>query len=154
MLIQTPEIAQTTPQLAATIHLRIPRSEIRSVMGPGLNEILAAVKDQGIGPAGPWFTHHLKTDQATFDFEICVPVSSPVERVGRVVGREIPSMKVVQTVYNGSYEQLGHAWAEFNTWISERGHATAADFFECYPVGPESGPDAAQWRTELRRPLA
>ena len=30
---------------------------MRSVMGPGLSEIMAAVKAQGIGPAGAWFTH-------------------------------------------------------------------------------------------------
>jgi hypothetical protein len=31
---------------------------------------MAAVAAQGIAPAGPWFTHHLRMDPATFDFEI------------------------------------------------------------------------------------
>jgi len=29
---------------------------------------MAVVKAQDIGPAGPWFTHHLKMDPKTFDF--------------------------------------------------------------------------------------
>jgi len=78
MIFDTPQITKTTAHLAAVIHLTIPRSEIRSVMGPGLSEVMAAVKAQGVGPAGPWFTHHLKMNPATFDFEICVPVTAPL----------------------------------------------------------------------------
>ena len=37
-MIDTPQITQTTPQLAAMIHLTIPRHEIRSAMGPGMEE--------------------------------------------------------------------------------------------------------------------
>jgi effector-binding domain-containing protein len=122
-------------------------------MGPGLTEIMTAVKAQGIGPMGPWFTHHLKTDAATFDFDICVPVSAAVKRVGRVEGREVPTIRVVQTVYKGDYERLGAAWAEFNEWIAANGHVTATDFYECYPVGPEAVSNPDKWRTELRRPL-
>ena len=53
-------------------------------MGAGIGEAMAAVKAQGIGPAGPWFAHHLKMTPETFDFDICVPVSAPVTAVGRV----------------------------------------------------------------------
>lgn len=152
-LIESPVVIDTAPQLAAAIHVTVPRSQIQSVMGPGLTEVLGAVKAQGIGPTGPWFTHHLRMDPATFDFEICVPVSAPVSQVGRVVSRAIPSLKVVQTAYHGPYEGLGDAWAEFNAWIAANGHSPAPDFYESYPVGPESSADSAQWRTELRRPL-
>ena len=86
-LVDVPVVADTTPLLAAAIHVTIPRSEIRSVMGPGLTEIMSAVTAQGIGPAGPWFTHHFAMNPSTFDFEICVPVSAPVRPVGRVVSR-------------------------------------------------------------------
>ena len=54
----------------------IPRAEIQKVMGPGYREVMAAVAAQGIAPVGPWFTHHLRMDPDTFDFEIGVPVAS------------------------------------------------------------------------------
>jgi uncharacterized protein YndB with AHSA1/START domain/effector-binding domain-containing protein len=152
-IIDAPMVAETAPQLAAAIHLTVARSEIRTVMGPGLNEIMTAVKSQGIGPAGPWFTHHLKMDSATFDFEICVPVSAPVSPVGRVVSREIPAVKVVRTVYQGPYEHLADGWRAFDHWMAASGHKPGPDLYECYAVGPESGSDAAEWRTELRRPI-
>ena len=152
-LAGTPVVAETPPQLTAAIHLTIPREQIRSAMGPGLTEIMDAVKAQGIGPTGPWLTHHFAMHPATFDFEICVPVSSPVTPVGRVVSRELPAARVVRAVYQGDYAQLGEGWREFDQWMAARGHVAGPDLYECYTVGPESNADAASWRTELRRPI-
>jgi effector-binding domain-containing protein len=152
-MIDTPLITKTTARQTAIIHLTIPRSEMRTVMGPGIAEVLAAVKAQGIGPAGPWFTHHLNMDPATFDFEICVPVTAPVAAVGRVKPGQWPATKVARTVYRGPFEGLGAAWGEFDAWIKANGHTPGTDLYECYVAGPESSPDPANWRTELNRPL-
>jgi effector-binding domain-containing protein len=152
-MIDTPRITRTRTQLTATVHLTVPRSEIRNVMGPGLNEVKAAVAAQGITASGPWLTHHLKMDPKTFDFEICVPVPSPVSAVGRVKPGKLPARRVARTVYHGSYEGLGEAWAELNRWIEAQGLEAAPDLWECYLAGPESSPDPAAWQTELTRPL-
>lgn len=152
-MIDTPQIAQTPAQLVARIHLTIPRSEMRSLMGPGISEAMAAVSDQGVGPTGPWFTHHLKMHPATFDFEICVPVRAPVAAVGRVVSGEIPAMMVARTVYEGPYEGLATAWREFHEWISANGHHPSPNLLECYLAGPDSNSGPARWRTELIQPL-
>jgi effector-binding domain-containing protein len=152
-MIETPKIIQTTLQHAAVIHLTVPRSEMRSVMGPGVGEVMAAARAQGIGPAGPWFTHHLKMDPATFDFEICVPVTAPVTPVGRVKSGEWPALRMARTVLHGGYEGLGDAWGEFGKWLKANGHVTGPDLYECYVIGPESGPDATTWRTELSKTL-
>ena len=152
-LIDTPHVTETLSQLAAVIHLTIPRSEMRSAMGPAIAEVMSAVKAQGVGPAGPWFTHHLKTSAETFDFEVCVPVTAHVAPVGRVKPAEFPALTVARTVYCGEYERLGDAWGEFKAWIAAQGHATGPDIYERYVVGPESSTNAADWRTELSKPL-
>ena len=100
-MLDTPQIAQTPNQLTAVIRLTIPREEMRNVMGPGITELMAAVAAQGIAPAGPWFTHHLRMDPATFDFEICVPVTTPVAASGRVKAGHLPATTVARTVYHG-----------------------------------------------------
>ena len=151
--IDTPQLLETTSQPVALLHLTVPASEIRSVMGPGLAEVNAAITAQGLTPSGPWFTHHLRRPADTFDFEICVPVSSPIQPAGRVVPGQWPAMRVARTIHNGGYEFLGAAWAEFDAWIRKDGHSPAADLWERYLVGPESSPDPAAWRTELSRPL-
>ena len=153
-MLDEPRIVQTEARPIAVIHLTVPRAQIREVMGPAHRELMAAVAAQGIAPAGPWFTHHLRIDPAIFDFEIGVPVASPVAAAGRMEASELPSAIVARAVYQGPYEGLASAWAELEAWIAAAGHTPAADLWETYVAGPESSPDPVRWRTALERPLA
>ncbi len=152
-MIETPIVIDAPAQETACIHIVVPRAEIQTVMGPGIMEIFEALAAQNMKPTGPWFTHHLKRPDDIFDFEICVPVASPVTPVGRVKAGQMPAHTVARTVYQGGYEGLGEAWGEFLQWIEAQGHESAEDLWEVYMVGPESGPDPSQWRTQLNRPL-
>jgi len=152
-MIETPGIVTTTPQHTAMIHVIVPRDEIQNVMGPTIGKVFQTIAAQGIAPAGPWFTHHLRRPSDTFDFEASVPVTTPIKPAGRVQPGQWPAMKVARTVYHGGYEGLGKAWGEFMDWIEKEGLKTADDLWECYLVGPESGPDSASYRTQLSRQL-
>src|SRR4051812_22854525 len=105
-MINTPRVTQVAAQRTAVIRLTIPRREIRNVMGPGIGELRAAIAAQGIAPAGPWFTHHLRTDPEIFDFEICVPVTAPVAAVGRVEAGELPGAAGARAGFPGALEGL------------------------------------------------
>lgn len=153
-MLETPHIVQADAQPAAVIRLTIPREGIQQAMGPGIAELMATIGAQGIAPAGPVFSHHLRMDPEVFDFEVGVPVARPVTASGRVRPGQLPAATVARTIYQGPYEGLGAAWAEFGTWITAQGHATAPDLWERYVTGPESGDDPSTWRTELNRPLA
>jgi hypothetical protein len=83
-VIEPLRILQTPPQLAASIAIRVPREEIRHVMGPGLAELKAAVAAQNVAVTGPWLTHHFRDPGEVFDFEICLPVATSVAPAGRV----------------------------------------------------------------------
>ena len=149
-MLDKPYIVQTKAQPAAVIRLTIPREEIKSVMGPAIGEVMSTVAAQGIQPAGPVFSHHFKMDPKVFDFEVGVPVKSPVKATGRVKPGELPAATVARTVYRGPYEGLGNAWGEFDSWITENKHEPAPNLWESYVTGPESGSDPA---TELNRPI-
>lgn len=152
-MIDTPEIVLTEARYAAVIRLTIPREEIRSVMGPAIAEVLAVLGEQGLAPAGPVFSHHFRMDPAFFDFHVGVPVEGTVLPSGRVAEGKLPGVKAARTVYHGPYEGLGAAWGEFQAWVDARGLERAADLWECYLAGPESGADPSEWRTELVQPL-
>jgi effector-binding domain-containing protein len=152
-MIETPRVITTTAQKTAFIPITATWDEIQEVMGPGLGEVQSALADQGIAPVGPWFAHHKRRPIESFDFEICVPVAAHVWPVGRVKSKDIPALNVVTTVYHGGYENLGKAWGEFHGWLEKSGLSIAEDFYECYVVGPESGPDSSQYRTQFSIPL-
>jgi effector-binding domain-containing protein len=152
-MIDTPQITQSTARHTAVIRLTIPHAEIQAVMGPGHAELMAAVAALGVALTGPWFSHHLRMDPEIFDFEIGVPVATPIAGAGRVEPGELPATTVARTVYHGGYEGLGDGWGELMAWIEAEGLTPAPDLWECYVTGPESGPDPATWITELNRPL-
>lgn len=152
-MIDEPKLVQTDSQKAAVIHVTIPRDRIQEAMGSGINELMTTLKEQGITPAGPWFSHHLRMDPAVFDFEIGVPVAADVKPSGRVKPGELPATKVARTTYRGGYDGLGSAWGEFDAWLRKNGHDPAGDLWEVYTAGPETGNDSGLYRTELNRPL-
>ncbi len=152
-MLETPHITLTDACQTAVIRLTIPRSAIQQVMGPGIAELMATVAAQGIGPAGPWFSHHFAMHPDTFDFEIGVPVTGPVTPSGRVTPGSLPGGKVARTILHGNYDGLVGGWGDFLGWIESNGLKGASDLWEVYATGPESDPDPANWRTELNKPL-
>lgn len=152
--IDPPHIVPAERVRTAVVHLTVPRSEIRKVMGPGHEELMATLRSQGITPAGRWFTHHLRMDPATFDFEIGVPVPRDVAPAGRVRPGELPAATVARTVYHGGYEGLAAAWPRLDAWIVAQGRRPGPSLWEVYLTDPQANPDPATWQTELSRPLA
>jgi effector-binding domain-containing protein len=153
-MLDTPQVTQSAAQHTAVIAIRIPRAQIREVMGPAMQEVMATVAEQGIAPAGPLFSHHFRMDPDVFDFEVGVPVAAPVTAAGRVQPGELPARPVARTTYRGSYEGLGEAWGEFKNWVEAEGLSTAPGLWESYVSGPGENPDPATWSTELNQPLA
>jgi len=152
-MLENPHIADAALRHTAVIRFTIPRAEIQQVMGPAHREVMAAVAAQGMKPAGAWFSHHFKMHPDMFDFEVGVPVLSPITASGRVVAATLPAARVARAVYCGPYEGLGAGWGEFMAWMAEEDLQPADELWEFYLAGPETGTDAAAWRTELNRPL-
>ena len=150
MPIDSPEIVQLPAQPTAIIRFIIPRAQIREIMQPGIEELMATVKAQLIGPTGPVFSHHLRLDPAQFDFELGVPVSAPVTPHGRVHPGMLPAGRAARTIYRGPYEGLGAAWEEFDRWIVGGGYIPAPNLWERYLTAPGARPEDTA--TELVRP--
>jgi effector-binding domain-containing protein len=153
-MIDEPAIIQIMPLPAAVIAITIPRDQIQEAMCPAMEEVIQAAIAQGIGPAGPVFSHHHRMTPGIFDFEVGVPVTAPVSATGRVKPGELPGGSVIRTIYTGPYEGLGDAWGEFMAWIEESGHQTAENLWEAYLTNPAVVTDPASYRTELNCPLA
>ena len=147
------EIVHTEAVPAAVIRCTIPREEIGQVMGPAIAEVMGAVTSQGIGPAGPVFSYHLRLEPDIFDFEVGVPITGTLTPTGRVFASELPAQRVLRTVYTGPYEGLGAAWGEFMELIETAGHEHGPGAFERYLTDPNTVQDAAEYRTELNRPV-
>jgi effector-binding domain-containing protein len=148
-MITTPRLVETDATPAAVIHLSLYRNEMQREMGPAIHEVIDAVMNQGVGPAGPVFANHARFDPEWFDFEVGVPTNADFSQAGRVQPGELPAVRVVQTTYRGPYEGLPEAWQQFSEWIRENEIQTADGFREVYSKGPESSDNPDEWETEL-----
>jgi effector-binding domain-containing protein len=153
-MIETPQITDTERQIAAVIHITVPRDQIQTVMEPAIKEVLAAISDQELTLAGPLFAYHLTTSPESFDFQVGFPVSEAVKPVGRVKAGALPATRVARTVYQGPYEGLFGAWKEFGQWIKTQDLERGGTLWERYVTGPETDLDPSTWRTELNVPVA
>jgi len=151
--IEKPVIVTTEPILIAKLYAKIPTREIQSEMGRLLQELSAELKKQRIPPTGPWFTHHLKRPGEYFDFEVCFPVATAIEASGRVEPGEWPAMKMVRTVYHGSYEGLAPGWGDFMSEIERMGLRVSPEIWEVYKTGPDTESNSEKWQTELNRAI-
>ena len=148
-MIEPPQIITTASQHTAVIHLKLAMSEMMEQFGPAVGELIAAVAAQGQQPAGPVFAHHLSMDPdcdgvpASFDFELSVPVATPVMASGRMKPSIMPAVLAAKTTYHGPYEGLPAAWGEFMAWIKAQGLKPAMDLYEIYVSGPESGSETS-----------
>src|SRR5688500_2305050 len=113
-MLEKPQIVESEAVETAVLRFNIPRNDIKSVVGPGIGDVMSAATSQGVGPIGPVFSQHFKMDPERFDFEVGVPVNAPVAETGRVKPGKLPAMKVARTIYQGPYEGLGEAWGEFD----------------------------------------
>ncbi len=143
------EIHESPAEPAAVIHLTIPRAEMKAAFPRAIHEILDTLETQGMAPAGPPYARHFRFDPDTFDFELGFPTEGSVEPSGRVEAGELPAARVVRTIHRGAYDGLPAAWEAFHKQVQAGGFPVGEEFRERYVVGPESGPDPEQWRTEL-----
>ena len=153
-MIDTPQIARSAQQRTAVIPLTVARAEIGQAFAPAVGELLAAMREQDIEPAGPLFSYHLKMPGDVFEMEIGFPVDADVQASGRVVAGALPALRVARTIYRGPMEGLGAAWDELNTWIAQNALVTRPFIWENYLVGPGNNAQASTWQTELNWPLA
>ncbi|CAN5907633.1 hypothetical protein BH11PSE12_BH11PSE12_26030 [soil metagenome] len=152
-MIDKPLVINSTRLTTAIVPITVPRSEIGRVMGPGIEELYAAIQAQGLNPTGPWFSHHHRMRPELFEFDISVPVDGVIVPVGRVQPAELPEATVLRTVYRGPYEGLGQAWGEFRAWSRANDYVVAENLWEVYLAGPDTSADPADWCTELNMPL-
>jgi uncharacterized protein YndB with AHSA1/START domain/effector-binding domain-containing protein len=148
-----PQVVETKSELAAVVHVVTPRDQIKEAMRPAVDEVIAAVMGQGIGPVGPMFSRHFEMKPDVFDFEVGFPVSAPVAPVGRVQSGELPAAKVVRAIYQGPYESLGEAWGEFLELVASAGHVKTTGLWERYLTNPMETPNPEDHQTELNQPI-
>lgn len=137
------EIKEVEAVKALVIKSDVPMSEIGDAMGKVYGQLFGYVEANNIQPAGPPFAVYLKWDpEGNVVFESGIPVAKTEKGKDDVVYKEYPSMKVLSTLYKGSYEKMEPIYNELMEFMKTEkleGDDTAWEIYLTDPneVAPE-----------------
>jgi AraC family transcriptional regulator len=165
------EIVELEVVRVAAIRSIVAAEDVPDFMSDALSLVSTALREAGIAAAGPPFARYYASGPDGLDVAAGFPVAEPFLGVSGALplpesgaAEAVPSSVIVHpdelpagpaavATHVGPYQGLEAAW----NWLRERVHGLGRELgddpWEVYFIGPGSGVDEAQWRTELVWPL-
>jgi effector-binding domain-containing protein len=118
------KIATTEP-----LHLLVLPMKGSYLQHPSAFERLGGfVAAHGVSPLGPPVARYFSdpsVGEADLVWEVGLPVAATVKAEAPFEIKDIPATLSAVHLHNGSYEELGSAWATFMQWVSSNGYRPA-----------------------------
>ena len=148
-------VRELEAQAVATVRATVDASQVSAQLAVMLPEVMSALAEQGVQPAGPPFSryHEIDPEANTIDLEAGIPIAAPIEAAGRVQPSELPGGRAAATWHLGSYHELARTYARLEGWMKREGLAARGPFWEVYWTDPGIEPDPADWKTEVLWPV-
>jgi len=139
----------------AAVRLVIPADQVSQNLARLLPEVMGAMSEQGVQPAGPPFSRYHRIDAAKneIDLEAGIPVKTPFQSAGRVKAGELPGGRVARTWHIGPYHELARSYARLEAWLKAQGLTSRGGFWEVYVTDPGIETDPAKWKTQIFWPV-
>jgi effector-binding domain-containing protein len=136
MLTHEIELVELEPQPALVVRGHVPIGGIPEFIGGAFGDVMAAMGQAGVSPAGPPFGRYLVTPDG-FDVEAGFPVEHAVEPSGRVESSMLPGGTAARTMHVGGYDGVAAAYEAVSSWLYKEGYAAAGAPWESYLDGPD-----------------
>lgn len=138
----------------AAIRSIVAAEDVPEFMADALGMVAEALGGAGIAPVGPPFARYFSMGAEGLEIAAGFPVAGAFHTAGVVGPAVLPAGPAVVATFRGSFDGIEAAWTGLRRAIVEAGRVPGDDPWEVYVVGPGSGVDEADWRTELVWPLA
>ena len=165
------EIVELEVVWVAAIRSIVAAEDFADFMSDALSLVATALREAGIPPAGPPFARYFAMGPDGLDMAAGFPVAEPFLGASDAhplpesgVAEAVPSSVIVHpdelpagpaavATHVGSHQGLEAAWNGLRERVDAMGRQLGEDPWEVYFIGPGSGVDEAEWRTELVWPL-
>jgi effector-binding domain-containing protein len=111
--------------------------------------------EHGIVIAGPPLGIYYHVADGVFDMAVAIPVDGLAEPVDpSMFFGSLPGGRVVRGTHVGPYDQITQAWGVLMEQAEADGLTRlAGPCWEEYKLGPDSGKNPSEWRTDLVQPI-
>lgn len=137
----------------AVVRSLVAPEDVPDFMSDALSLVANGLHEAGLAPAGPPFARYFAAGPEGLDIAAGFPVAEPFLGAEVVHPAELPAGPAAVATHVGGYEGLEAAWHALREQARAAGHPLGDDPWEVYFIGPGSGVDEAEWRTELVWPL-
>jgi AraC family transcriptional regulator len=153
--IALPEVSVVELELVrvAVVRSIVGVQDVPDFMSDALPLVAGALREVGVAPAGPPFARYFAAVPEGLDMAVGFPVAEPFLGAGIVQPDELPAGPAAIATHVGPHEGLEAAWSGLRERVHGLGREVGDDPWEVYFIGPGSGVDEAEWRTELVWPL-
>lgn len=123
-------------QDAAVVRGSVPLAGIAGFLGGAYGEVMSLLEAQGVAPAGPPLARYTMTDDG-FDIEAGIPISAPIDPVGRVQVVTLPGGSALTVLHRGPYEGVAAAYEAAEQWLRDNDWSATAPPWEAYLDEPD-----------------
>lgn len=155
-MIESIGVEEIREQAAAVVRGRCAPEDIGQFVGAAYGDVMTALGEQGLAPAGPPLCRYLmgaegmdeQGQAAMFTLAAGFPTDGPVAASGRVEAMTLPAGSAVVALHVGAWTDLGQAYSAVAQWMADHDLEPAGDPWEAYLDGPE----VEEHRTMLTSP--
>lgn len=148
------EVKTIEAQKALVIKADVAMSEIGPKMGDIYKRVFTYLAEKQIQAAGPAVAVYLSWDpEGNTVFEAGVPVAQETKGEGDIIYKEYAEMKVVATLYKGSYENLGPIYGELQKYMTDNSLEPIGISWEVYLTDPSKVSDPSMNQTMIYFPI-
>jgi effector-binding domain-containing protein len=146
-------IEEVEERHALAVRLEIREQDVAKTLAVILPEVMQALGELGVTPAGPPYSRYHRIADGQIDLEGGIPVREPLAGRGRVKPVVLPGGLTATTWHHGDYQQLTQSHALLERWVGEQKLRSRGALYEIYWTDPGLEPDPKQWRTQLLWPV-
>ncbi|RPJ74059.1 MAG: hypothetical protein EHM20_11230 [Alphaproteobacteria bacterium] len=129
-------------------------AEIGPKMGEMYGALFGYLQAKGIAPAGAPFAVYYSFDpNGNTVFEAGIPIAEPVEGNESITYKEFPVMKVVSTLYTGTYEGMMPVYEGLQKHMQENKLESTGASWEVYLTDPTVVKDPSENKTLIYFPI-
>jgi effector-binding domain-containing protein len=148
------QVREIDAQKALVIKAEVPGSSIGEKIGEMYGMLFTYLQTQQLAPAGAAFAVYYSWDpNGNSVFEAGVPIAETTTGKDNISYKEFPVMKVVSTLYTGSYENIGTVYGDIAKYMTDNKLESSGPTWEVYLTDPSVVKDPSQNQTIIYFPI-
>lgn len=150
----TIEVIDISAQSSLVVKADVLNTEIAQKIGSMYGQLFAYTTANNISMTGaPFAVYYSYDPNGNTSFEAGLPVAYGTKGNDSILFKEYPAMKVVCTIYKGSYANMGPVYTKLQEYITNNKLKTTGISWEVYLTDPNTVKDPMENRTMIYFPI-